>query len=64
MYFDLADKSKENRDEVALIRVEQLYPLPVKQLEALQQKYNRNLVLGTGRTLEYGGGFIPENEPE
>jgi len=42
MYFDLADKKqKDNREEVALVRLEQIYPLPVKQLEALQRKYSK-----------------------
>jgi 2-oxoglutarate dehydrogenase E1 component len=42
VYYDLADKQqKENRSDVAIIRLEQLYPLPVKQLDALYKKYNR-----------------------
>lgn len=40
VYFDLAERqAKENRKDVAIVRVEQLYPLPIKQLEALQKKY-------------------------
>jgi 2-oxoglutarate dehydrogenase E1 component len=42
MYFDLAERQqKENRTDVAILRLEQIYPLPLKQLEALYQKYNR-----------------------
>ena len=42
VYYDLADKQqKENRGDVAIIRLEQLYPLPAKQLEDLYKKYNR-----------------------
>jgi 2-oxoglutarate dehydrogenase E1 component len=42
IYFDLAERQlKDNRKDTALIRVEQLYPLPVKQLEALYNKYNK-----------------------
>ena len=42
IYFDLAERQqKENRKDTAILRVEQLYPLPVKQLEALYSKYNR-----------------------
>ncbi|HEX8331530.1 MAG TPA: 2-oxoglutarate dehydrogenase E1 component [Segetibacter sp.] len=42
IYFDLAEKQqKENIKDVALVRVEQLYPLPVLQLEALYRKYNK-----------------------
>ncbi|ATL45771.1 2-oxoglutarate dehydrogenase E1 component [Chitinophaga caeni] len=40
MYFDLSEKQmKEDRKDVAIIRMEQLYPLPVTQLEAINQKY-------------------------
>ncbi|MBY0477486.1 MAG: 2-oxoglutarate dehydrogenase E1 component [Chitinophagaceae bacterium] len=42
MYFDLAErKQKDNRTDIAIIRLEQIYPLPVKQLEALYTKYNK-----------------------
>jgi len=42
IYFDLAEKQqKDNRTDVAIIRVEQLYPLPFKQLETLYKKYNK-----------------------
>ncbi len=42
IYYDLADKQqKESRGDVAVVRVEQLYPLPAKQLDALYKKYNR-----------------------
>jgi len=42
IYFDLAEQQqKEGRKDIAIIRVEQLYPLPAKQLDALYEKYNR-----------------------
>jgi 2-oxoglutarate dehydrogenase E1 component len=42
IYFDLAERQqKEGRSDVAIVRLEQLYPLPLKQLDALYQKYNR-----------------------
>lgn len=42
IYFDLAERQqKENRKDVAIVRLEQIYPLPVKQLEDLYRKYNR-----------------------
>lgn len=42
IYFDLAERQqKDNRTDIAIIRVEQLYPLPVKQIEELNRKYNR-----------------------
>jgi 2-oxoglutarate dehydrogenase E1 component len=40
IYFELAEKqAKENRQDIAIVRVEQLYPLPQKQLDALYKKY-------------------------
>jgi 2-oxoglutarate dehydrogenase E1 component len=42
IYFELAEQQqKENRQDVAVVRLEQLYPLPHKQLEALHKKYNK-----------------------
>ena len=42
IYFELADKqSKENRKDIAIVRVEQLYPLPQNQLDALYKKYSK-----------------------
>lgn len=43
IYFDLAERQqKDNRKDVAIIRLEQLYPLPVKQLEELYNKYSKS----------------------
>jgi 2-oxoglutarate dehydrogenase E1 component len=42
IYFDLAERQqKDNRKDVAVIRLEQLYPLPIQQLEALYKKYSQ-----------------------
>jgi 2-oxoglutarate dehydrogenase E1 component len=42
VYYDLAERQlKENRQDVAVVRLEQLYPLPLNQLEVLYQKYNK-----------------------
>ena len=42
IYFDMAERQqKENRTDIALVRLEQLYPLPFKQLEALYKKYSK-----------------------
>jgi 2-oxoglutarate dehydrogenase E1 component len=42
MYFDLAERQqKENRRDVAIIRLEQIYPLPQKQLDELYKKYGK-----------------------
>ena len=42
VYYDLAEKQQtDERRDVAIIRLEQLHPLPSKQLDALYQKYNK-----------------------
>ncbi len=45
LYWELLDKQqKEKREDVAIIRLEQLYPLPVKQIEAELAKYPKATV--------------------
>ena len=42
IYFDLAERQqKDNITNTAIIRLEQLYPLPLKQLEQLYKKYSK-----------------------
>ena len=42
VYFDLAERQeKENRKDVAVIRLEQIYPLPQQQLDELYKKYGK-----------------------
>ncbi|MEO7765817.1 MAG: 2-oxoglutarate dehydrogenase E1 component, partial [Ferruginibacter sp.] len=42
MYFDLAERQlKDSRTDVALIRLEQIYPLPQAQLDELYKKYSK-----------------------
>jgi 2-oxoglutarate dehydrogenase E1 component len=42
IYFELEErKQKDKIHDIAVIRLEQLYPLPAIQLEALYKKYNR-----------------------
>ncbi len=42
LYFELAEKQQaDNRKDIAIIRLEQVYPLPVKQLEGLHRKYSK-----------------------
>ncbi len=42
VYFDLVERQqKEERKDVAIVRLEQVYPLPLKTLEALYEKYNK-----------------------
>lgn len=43
IYYDLMAYKKENkRNDVAIVRVEQLYPLPDKQLAKIFKKYNKS----------------------
>ena len=42
IYYELlAKKRNDNRDDTAIVRLEQLYPLPEKQLEAIFKKYEK-----------------------
>ena len=42
IYFDLNEKRVDNkRKDIAIVRMEQLYPLPINQLEDLYKKYNK-----------------------
>ena len=42
MYFDLSEKQlTDKREDVAIVRLEQIYPLPVQQLQALRAKYKK-----------------------
>jgi 2-oxoglutarate dehydrogenase E1 component len=42
VYFDLAErKEKEGRTDIAILRLEQIYPLPYVQLDELYKKYQR-----------------------
>ena len=40
VYFELLDKQQaEKRNDIAIVRLEQIYPLPTQQLQALKAKY-------------------------
>lgn len=42
MYFDLSEKQlTDKRDDVAIVRLEQIYPLPLNQLNELKAKYKK-----------------------
>jgi len=42
IYYDLLEKQQvDKRKDVAIVRLEQLYPLPYDQIEAVHQKYNK-----------------------
>ena len=41
IYYDLLEKQQEDkRKDIAIIRIEQLYPVPITQLRNLVKKYN------------------------
>jgi 2-oxoglutarate dehydrogenase E1 component len=42
IYFELAERQqKENRKDVAVVRLEQIHPIPQKQLDELYKKYSK-----------------------
>ncbi len=42
LYYDMNDYRVENKiEDTAIVRIEQLYPLPEKELEALKKKYHK-----------------------
>ncbi len=42
IYFDLAERQlKENRKDVAIVRLEQIHPIPQNQLDQLYKKYSK-----------------------
>ncbi|WP_276364530.1 2-oxoglutarate dehydrogenase E1 component [Daejeonella sp. H1SJ63] len=42
IYYDLLEKQRvDKRKDVAIVRLEQLYPLPYDQIEAVQKKYSK-----------------------
>lgn len=42
IYYDLIERrEKEGCDDIAFIRLEQLYPFPSKQVDAILKKYNK-----------------------
>lgn len=42
VYYDLLEKQNVDvRTDVAIVRLEQVYPLPIKKLEAIQNKYTK-----------------------
>ncbi|MDR0793761.1 MAG: 2-oxoglutarate dehydrogenase E1 component [Chitinophagaceae bacterium] len=58
-YFDLAEKQqKDNRQDVAIVRLEQLYPLPEKQIMALHAKYNKAIWLWVQEEPFNGGAAV------
>lgn len=45
-YYDLLEEKEAlNRNDVALVRIEQLFPLPIEQMDAIIEKYNAEEVV-------------------
>jgi len=58
VYYDLLDKQQaDKRDDVAIIRMEQLYPLPMKQLDAELAKYKKPEIVWVQEEPENMGCF-------
>lgn len=58
VYFDLLDKKRaDKREDVAIVRVEQLYPLPAKQLDAVFKKYSKAKVRWVQEEPANNGGW-------
>ena len=59
VYYDLVAKRAEvgSQREVAIVRLEQLYPWPAEQLKAVLERYRvgPRVGLGAGRVAEHGG---------
>ncbi|MCW2494664.1 multifunctional oxoglutarate decarboxylase/oxoglutarate dehydrogenase thiamine pyrophosphate-binding subunit/dihydrolipoyllysine-residue succinyltransferase subunit, partial [Jatrophihabitans sp.] len=67
VYYDLAAaRTEQNRGDVAILRVEQLYPLPVAELQAQLAKYpNAEIIWVQEEPANMGGWpFIGLNLPE
>lgn len=46
IYYDLLKKKNEhNADDIALVRIEQIYPLPLKEIKKLINKYNNAVMV-------------------
>ena len=42
IYYDLLKRQEEeNREDVAIVRLEQIYPFPKQQMDAIEKKYNK-----------------------
>ncbi len=42
VYYDLIEKREESKaNNIAIVRLEQLFPLPIKQMEAIKKKYSK-----------------------
>lgn len=58
VYYDLLEKQQaDKRDDVAIIRMEQLYPLPMKQLDAELAKYKKPEIVWVQEEPENMGCF-------
>ncbi len=59
VYFDLVEKKRhDKRDDIAIVRLEQLYPLPETQLSSIFKKYGNADVRWVQEELANMGGWI------
>lgn len=67
VYYDLLKKQQdENREDVAIIRLEQIYPFPKKQFDALRKKYAKTDLVWVQEEPRNMGAWshIATNQPE
>jgi 2-oxoglutarate dehydrogenase E1 component len=63
-YFDItAERENNGRKDVAVVRIEQLFPLPVEQLKAIIAQYQMQMItFGHKKNQKYGGLQLYVNE--
>jgi 2-oxoglutarate dehydrogenase E1 component len=67
VYYDLLKKQQEDkRDDVAIVRLEQIYPFPKKQFDALRKKYAKAELIWVQEEPRNMGAWshIATNQPE
>ncbi|HAD14468.1 MAG TPA: 2-oxoglutarate dehydrogenase E1 component [Saprospirales bacterium] len=67
VYYDLLKKQQdEKRDDVAIVRLEQIYPFPKKQFDALRKKYAKSDLVWVQEEPRNMGAWshIATNQPE
>ncbi|GJM59540.1 2-oxoglutarate dehydrogenase E1 component [Persicobacter diffluens] len=67
VYYDLLEKQKaDKREDIALVRMEQLHPFPLKQVDAILNKYKKAEICWVQEEPKNMGAwwFIRENFPE
>ncbi|MGK0365713.1 MAG: 2-oxoglutarate dehydrogenase E1 component [Saprospiraceae bacterium] len=58
VYYDLAEKQEaDKRDDVAIVRLEQLYPMPINHLEKIFKKYSNAEIIWVQEESSNMGGW-------